>query len=62
MECDSLQNQPMGHEQLPKLLGIGTKDRVMLGRIVLDLVVCLPDKGIVLLVDVGEGANFLRNV
>ena len=52
----------MGHEQLPKLLGIGTKNQVVLDRIVLVLVACLPDKGTDLLVDVGEGANFLRNV
>jgi len=52
----------MGHEQLPKLLGIGTRNRVVLGRIVLDLVAYLPDKGIGLLVDVGGGANVLRNV
>jgi len=51
----------MGYEQLPKLLGIGTKNRVVLGRIVLVLVAYLPDKGIDLLVDVGEGANVLRN-
>jgi len=52
----------MGHGKLPKLLDIGTKNRVVLGRIVLILIACLPDKGIDLLVDVGEGANFLRNV
>jgi len=49
-------------EQLPKLLGIGMKDRVMLDRTELDRVVYLLDKGTDLLVDVGEGANFLRNV
>ena len=52
----------MVREQLPKLLGIGTKSQVVLNRIALVLVVCLPNKGIGLLVDVGEGANVLRNV
>ena len=52
----------MGHEQLPKLLGTEMKSRVVLDRTVLVLVAYCPDKGIDLLVDVGEGANFLRNV
>ena len=52
----------MGHEQLPKLLGIGTKSQVMLDRIALVLVACLLNKGIDLLVGVGEGANVLQNV
>ena len=52
----------MGREQLPKLLGIGMRGLVMLDRIVLILVVYLPNKGIDRLVDVGGGANVLRNV
>ena len=52
----------MGHKQLPKLLGIGAKSLVVLGRIVLVLVVCLPSTGIDLLVDVEEGANVLQSV
>jgi len=46
----------MGHKPLPKLLGIEMKGLVVLGRIVLILVVCLPSKGIDLLVNVEEGA------
>jgi len=52
----------MGREQLPKLLGIGTKGLVTLDRIVLNPVVCLLSMGINLLVGVGEDANVLQNV
>ena len=62
MGCGILRSRSTGREQLPKLLGIGMRSPVMLGRIVLVLIAYLPDKGIDLLVDVGEGANVLRNV
>jgi len=52
----------MEREQLPKLLNTGTKGLVMLDRIVLILVVFLPDRGIDRLVGVGGDANVLRNV
>jgi len=52
----------MGHEQLPKLLGIGMKGLVGLDRTALGLGVFLLSKGIGRLVDVEGGANVLRSV
>jgi len=62
LECDSLRSRPAGHKQLPKLLGIGTRGLVTLGRTVLSPVVCPLSMGINLLVGVGEGANVLQSV
>ena len=49
-------------EQLPKLLYTGMRGLVVLGRIVLGLVILLPNKGIGRPVGVEGDANVLRSV
>jgi len=51
----------MGYEQLPKLLGIGTKGLVVWDQIALVLVAYFLDRGIDHLVGVGGDANVLRS-
>ena len=51
----------MEHEQLPKLLDIGTKDLVSLDRIALVLVIFPLGREISRLVGVGGDANVLQN-